>query len=266
MYDYRNIDWLAHHGVKGQKWGVKHGPPYPLSRQKGSGRLTGKIHIDEKKDVSDDMRFTHKTPKYIQYIPGIKTKTKKDVSIYEDAKKANPKYDLGEECQTNCLYCTLTMEMRCRGYDVEAQPVNKKYDDYSYIEDLKDFGVYDGLFIPKPDSDYGMILDKNGKEIDRKPTKKETEDLKSNCISKIEKMPNNSRGEIAFYYWFDNHEDGHSVFFEKTDKGDVVIIDGQDGAAYYIDDYHLFEYSSSIGISRLDNRDIDINKVKDFCK
>ena len=23
-------DYLAHHGIKGQKWGVEHGPPYPL--------------------------------------------------------------------------------------------------------------------------------------------------------------------------------------------------------------------------------------------
>lgn len=23
-------DFLAHHGIKGQKWGVKNGPPYPL--------------------------------------------------------------------------------------------------------------------------------------------------------------------------------------------------------------------------------------------
>jgi len=26
-------DYLEHHGVKGQKWGVKNGPPYPLYRQ-----------------------------------------------------------------------------------------------------------------------------------------------------------------------------------------------------------------------------------------
>lgn len=26
-------DTLAHHGIKGQKWGVKNGPPYPLSRK-----------------------------------------------------------------------------------------------------------------------------------------------------------------------------------------------------------------------------------------
>lgn len=26
------IDSISHHGVKGQKWGVKNGPPYPLYR------------------------------------------------------------------------------------------------------------------------------------------------------------------------------------------------------------------------------------------
>lgn len=27
-------DYLMHHGIEGQKWGVRHGPPYPLDRQK----------------------------------------------------------------------------------------------------------------------------------------------------------------------------------------------------------------------------------------
>ena len=27
-------DFLMHHGIKGQKWGVENGPPYPLDRQK----------------------------------------------------------------------------------------------------------------------------------------------------------------------------------------------------------------------------------------
>lgn len=31
-------DYLAHHQIKGAKWGVMHGPPYPLARGKG-GRL-----------------------------------------------------------------------------------------------------------------------------------------------------------------------------------------------------------------------------------
>lgn len=33
--DYRN--YISHHGIKGQKWGVKHGPPYPLEKATSKG-------------------------------------------------------------------------------------------------------------------------------------------------------------------------------------------------------------------------------------
>lgn len=39
--DYRS--YLAHHGIKGQKWGVRHGPPYPIKSgimPKGTRRTT----------------------------------------------------------------------------------------------------------------------------------------------------------------------------------------------------------------------------------
>lgn len=34
------MKYLAHHGVKGQKWGVRHGPPYPLKDGRSKGRAT----------------------------------------------------------------------------------------------------------------------------------------------------------------------------------------------------------------------------------
>ena len=46
-----SLDELYHHGVKGQRKGVRHGPPYPLSRQKkGNGRLaSGKGSVQKQK-------------------------------------------------------------------------------------------------------------------------------------------------------------------------------------------------------------------------
>lgn len=47
MYS-RNAE-LYHHGVKGQKWGVENGPPYPLSDEVSTGKRLKKIEKLEKK-------------------------------------------------------------------------------------------------------------------------------------------------------------------------------------------------------------------------
>lgn len=44
--DIMRNDFLAHHGILGQKWGVKNGPPYPLN----SDKLATKIHNEAVKN------------------------------------------------------------------------------------------------------------------------------------------------------------------------------------------------------------------------
>lgn len=44
-------DSLAHHGIEGQKWGVRNGPPYPLDRSMMSGRER-RLAAKAKKKVS----------------------------------------------------------------------------------------------------------------------------------------------------------------------------------------------------------------------
>ena len=46
--DYYN-DYICHHGVKGQQWGVRNGPPYPLADGRSSSE---RIYSDAKKRVS----------------------------------------------------------------------------------------------------------------------------------------------------------------------------------------------------------------------
>lgn len=45
--------YLEHHGILGQKWGVKHGPPYPLDKKTSRKVKSGKVSINIK-DLSDD--------------------------------------------------------------------------------------------------------------------------------------------------------------------------------------------------------------------
>ena len=39
LRDRLGYNVLAHHGIKGQKWGVRNGPPYPLDKSKESGTI-----------------------------------------------------------------------------------------------------------------------------------------------------------------------------------------------------------------------------------
>ena len=82
-------NWLMHHGVEGQKWGVRHGPPYPI------GSSTRKVFISgtSKLKNKDSFAYRKNLPKEIskkvdQYIkenahiligdaPGIDTEVQK---------------------------------------------------------------------------------------------------------------------------------------------------------------------------------------------
>ena len=56
---------LYHHGVQGQKWGVRHGPPYPLKNGFASRRNDGEKHSwYEKKMARKEKRAINKYEKY----------------------------------------------------------------------------------------------------------------------------------------------------------------------------------------------------------
>lgn len=69
---------LIHHGIDGQKWGRRHGPPYPLSRQQKKSLGLG----DEKKTTADlsneELRKYLDRIKLDQELSSLTTKQKKD--------------------------------------------------------------------------------------------------------------------------------------------------------------------------------------------
>ena len=60
--------YLYHHGIQGQKWGVRNGPPYPLSagnRSKAEKEASKKRNISSR-DLSSQGGLTNKQKKYIK--------------------------------------------------------------------------------------------------------------------------------------------------------------------------------------------------------
>lgn len=50
-------DVLEHHGIEGQKWGIKHGPPYPLDKKTSKSiKNSGKVTINIKNLNDDDLQ------------------------------------------------------------------------------------------------------------------------------------------------------------------------------------------------------------------
>lgn len=54
-------NFLYHHGIKGQKWGVKNGPPYPVDRKRVF------ISGSSKTQTSDNPYYRKDLPKDVQY-------------------------------------------------------------------------------------------------------------------------------------------------------------------------------------------------------
>lgn len=87
---------LEHHGVQGQKWGVRHGPPYPI--QNGSRKV---------KDLK-------------RASINVSTAKSKASKVHAEVEKYK---DGGPAGNQNCQLCTWSMEMQFRGEDMLPRPV-----------------------------------------------------------------------------------------------------------------------------------------------
>lgn len=261
---------LEHYGVKGMRWGIRRYQPYPSGSKKGR-YLGDKVGHEPLKYKSRAMAEVKSYAKFAvhqtiaRFVPGyamlynanvlrnsvkynldgktdytkrdgqyesLKEITKKtnSTTAAQDAKVTNPGHSSGRV--NNCGFCTATMEMRRRGYDVQARRkgsgiTTKQYDEW--FSDIKH----------------------EVSQVERQPKQSRKDWVNASydkLCQNIEKKGNGARGYVAFNY--EKQSSGHTLFWE-VQNGSVTFYDGQSGKVNPGDVFSFSDQRYEYG--RLDN-------------
>lgn len=131
-----NEPYLSHHGIQGQRWGVKNGPPYPLSIKKHNKVV--KRALKNKTHGTAYVNFNDPTYKAVpsHYTDSLKIRSSTDAytignmnplvnpnifssnnTIDTYLQRCNPYYNKVAGARNNCAKCAATMSLMKMGYN-----------------------------------------------------------------------------------------------------------------------------------------------------
>lgn len=94
-------NYLAHHGVAGQKWGQRHGPPYPLSRDPANAKRAQADHKKNKSSSNSPRVSRGTTPSSMQVhvMKGIISDRKYRKELAKQQKRKQEEYEEAQRAE-----------------------------------------------------------------------------------------------------------------------------------------------------------------------
>lgn len=173
---------------------------------------------------------------------GFHVKTER-LSPEQDIQRVNPQhYDLDDGTKNNCMLCSVSYDLRRRGYDVQANRADSGYN----IQDIARW--YKGAeVIPIKNTSDGKSIDNNK--------------IVSDFEDAVKKQGEGASGIITVE-WTSNGG-GHAMHYEYRD-GQIYISDPQTGKIYK-NPKDVLKLTSGASIIRLDNKEVNWKAVKECC-
>lgn len=292
--DIFDSDFLEHHGIQGQKWGIKNGPPYPLSEKKHDvvvnkakdneypawkrerdkhqpytyfqkrslrSHFPDKIWREERKIQKREKNYIKDRNKHAEFDSKTHLyKKRKDTSEDEDLAIVNIKKDSkGAGPHNNCVLCSVAYELRRRGFDCLANNAVNGYDDDEILR------MFKGL---KVNETANRLTKKKDKTTQLETvTAKDINKYVKEVMKSYGKLENNSRG-IAVLKWASPYDPritygGHCVNWEKK-NGKFQILDGQTNKKYPEGEElsKMLSKTNKIDFMRVDNLEPDYEYIQ----
>lgn len=237
---------LYHRGVKGQKWGVRNGPPYPLDRsggrdprvnalvnRRGSQKAAGYVDREMISEMTtyyavaaavsvgtELLLYSLNRRKALKEFDSLKDnrtiksfdscpKLSRKMPASESANVTNPDYP-AEGTTQNCTYCTTAMALREKGYDVVAGKRNK--------------GAWSDLLFKK-------AFNSPTVKVKRKTANEGGNWLNRDSNGLLKELASHGEGAYGNLGIDWKLGGGHSIFW-KVENGRTHIYDGQTGEEY----------------------------------